>query len=78
MYICVHMYFGCCSLCNYLNICYVVLNAIKVSAWILIFSLLQKLMKKNVQGISKQIFIITVQHTMNIKHTVNTNLLNLK
>lgn len=58
----VHMYFGCCSLCNYLNICYVVLNAIKVSAWILTFLLQKLIKKKKMQGISKNIYIDTTIH----------------
>lgn len=42
--------------------CYVVLNAIKVSAWILTFSLLQKLIKKKLQGIYKQKYLDTNIH----------------
>lgn len=42
--------------------CSVVLNAIKVSAWILTFSLLQKLIKKKLQGIYKQKYLDTNIH----------------
>lgn len=48
--------------------CYVVLNAIKVSAWILTFSLLQKLIKRKLQGISKQKYLDTDIHHYN-KHS---------